>query len=161
MNRSIKRVFMGAAVVVAAGSLAIMATLMHQGRFKPSGDPQYVALGSSFAAGLGLGARAPDSPFVCQRSVDGYPQQLARATGLSLVDMTCSGSTAEHVLNGGQFFQGPQIDAVTSSTKLVTLTSGGNDISYIGDLVALGYHNRGGRNRHGRGVADEGPAFAR
>jgi lysophospholipase L1-like esterase len=144
MNRSVKRISLGVAAVVAACTLAIVATLIYQGRLKPSGDPQYVALGSSYAAGLGLGDQALGSPFACQRSVNGYPQQLARATGLSLVDMTCSGSTAEHVLNGGQFFQGPQLDAVTPSTQLVTLTSGGNDISYIGDLVAMGYHNRGG-----------------
>lgn len=144
MNRSVKRISLGAAAVAAACTLAIVATLVYQGRLKPSGDPQYVALGSSFAAGLGLGDRAHGSPFACQRSMNGYPQQLARATGLALVDMTCSGSTAEHVLNGGQFFQGPQLDGVTSSTQLVTLTSGGNDISYIGDLVSMGYHNRGG-----------------
>lgn len=144
MNRSVKRISLGVVALAVACTLAILAMLMYQGRLKPVGEPQYVALGSSFAAGLGLGDRAPASPFACQRSVNGYPQQLARATGLSLVDMTCSGSTAEHILNGGQFFQGPQLDAVAPSTQLVTLTSGGNDISYIGDLVAMGYHNRGG-----------------
>lgn len=144
MNRSIKRISLGVVALAGAGTLAILATLMYQGHLQPAGDPQYVALGSSFAAGLGLGDRAPGSPFACQRSANGYPQQLARTTGLRLVDVTCSGSTAQHILSGGQFFQGPQIDAVGPSTHLVTLTSGGNDIAYIGDLVAMGYHNRGG-----------------
>lgn len=143
MNR-FKRISLGVVGVAAVGTLAILLVLIYQGRHNAPGNPQYVALGSSFAAGLGLGDRAPGSPFACQRSINGYPQQLARSTGLSLVDMTCSGSTAKHVLSGGQFFQGPQIDAVKSSTRLVTLTSGGNDISYIGDLVAMGYRNRGG-----------------
>jgi lysophospholipase L1-like esterase len=56
-------------------------------------------------------------------------------TGLSLVDMSCSGSTTEHILHGGQWLLGPQIDAVGPNTKLVTVTSGGNDASYIGDLT--------------------------
>jgi lysophospholipase L1-like esterase len=78
------------------------------------------------------------------RSCNGYPQQLARAAGLSLIDMTCSGATARHVLNGGQYFQGPQIDAVGPDTKLVTLTAGGNDVGYVGDLTLLAYKRRGG-----------------
>jgi lysophospholipase L1-like esterase len=49
--------------------------------------------------------------------------------------MSCSGSTTVHLLKGGQFFQGPQIAAVDTSTRLVTITSGGNDVNYIGDLM--------------------------
>jgi lysophospholipase L1-like esterase len=126
------------------GAIMVFAILVYQGRRTPQGNPEYVALGSSFAAGLGLGDRAPGSPIACQRSVNGYPQRLARDTRLSLVDMSCSGSTAAQVVQGGQFFQGPQIAAVQPTTRLVTLTTGGNDIAYIGDLVGMGYANRGG-----------------
>jgi lysophospholipase L1-like esterase len=70
------------------------------------------------------------------RSTRGYPQQLARMTGLSLVDMTCSGSTTEHILHGGQVFLGPQLAAIGPDTRLVTITSGGNDVGYIGGLFA-------------------------
>lgn len=105
----------------------------------------YVALGSSFAAGLGLGSRAPGSPLVSQRSQNGYPQQLARMLKLSsFIDMTSSGATILQVLKGGQMYLGPQVDALGPETRLVTLTAGGNDISYIGDLVALAFRNRGG-----------------
>lgn len=128
----------------ALGTVAVVAILFYQGRRPPQGRPEYVALGSSFAAGLGLGDRAPGSPIACQRSVNGYPQRLARAVRLSLVDMSCSGSTAAQVAQGGQFFQGPQIGAVQQTTRLVTLTTGGNDIAYIGDLVGMSYANRGG-----------------
>ena len=103
-----------------------------------AGSPaQYVALGSSFAAGLGLGPRAPGSPFFFMRSINGYPQQLARMVDLSLVDASCSGATTRHVLHGGQFFQPAQIDMLVSTTELVTLTAGGNDVGYIRDLVFL------------------------
>ena len=105
---------------------------------------EYVALGSSFAAGLGLGPRAPGSPLVCQRSVNGYPQQLARIMRLSLTDMTCSGATVRHVLRGGQVFLGPQIDAIGPDTRLVTITAGGNDVGYVGDLTAMAFRRRGG-----------------
>jgi len=51
--------------------------------------------------------------------------------------MACSGATARHVLDGGQIFLGPQLDGLAKDTKWVTLTVGGNDISYVGDLSFL------------------------
>ena len=124
--------------------LSGFAVLYHQGRQRPRTGAEYVALGSSFAAGLGLGPRVPGSPLVCQRSINGYPQQLARMAGLALVDMSCSGATVSHVLRGGQMFQGPQLDALGAGTRLVTLTAGGNDVGYVGDLTALAFRRRGG-----------------
>ena len=121
-----------AVVVLAMGTLLM---LVLQAKRKPDTSGQYVALGSSFAAGLGLGPRDPGSPFVCMRSANGYPQQLARLIGLRLVDMSCSGSTTTHILRGGQMFLGPQIAAIGPNTRLVTITSGGNDVGYIGDLT--------------------------
>ena len=112
----------------------VLLVLLYQGTRNPRTDGEYVAMGSSFAAGFGLGPREPGSPFVCMRSTNGYPQLLARMTGLSLVDVSCSGSTTAHILNGGQMFLGAQLDAVGPKTRLVTITSGGNDLNYIGDL---------------------------
>lgn len=120
MNRRSKKTLAGVLIALCACTVSVITTLMYQAHLTSSSSPNYVALGSSFAAGLGLGERAPGSPFMCQRSINGYPQQLARATGLPVVDMTCAGSTAEHVLHGGQYFQGAQLDAVKSSTQLVT-----------------------------------------
>lgn len=105
----------------------------------------YVALGSSFADGLGLGPRAPGSPIISQRSLNGYPQQLARMLEVpSFTDMTSSGATIRHVLKGGQIYLGPQVDALGPDTRLVTLTAGGNDVSYVGDLMLLSQHNSKG-----------------
>jgi len=134
-----------AALLLAFGTALLGgALLFFQGRQQPNTNAEYVALGSSFAAGLGLGSRVPGSPIVCQRSVNGYPQQLARMTGRSLTDMSCSGSTVSHVLRGGQVFLGPQIEALGPRTRLVTLTAGGNDIGYVGDITAMAYQQRGG-----------------
>lgn len=135
-----KRVFAWIAIafgVVALLALGLVAILYVQGQQRPSGTAEYVALGSSFAAGLGLGPRVEGSPIVCQRSANGYPAQLARKLGLSLEDMSCSGATTRHVLAGGQVFLGPQIDAIGTKTRLVTITSGGNDVGYIGDLTFM------------------------
>lgn len=121
--------------LIGTAGLGALVVLVRQGRKSPRASAQYVALGSSFAAGIGLGPREPGSAFVCMRSTNGYPQQLARMTGLSLTDMTCSGSTTEHILHGGQVFLGPQLAAIGPDTSLVTITSGGNDVGYIGDLV--------------------------
>ena len=56
---------------------------------------------------------------------------------LSLVDMSCSGATTLHVRDGGQAFLGPQLGGLAKNTKWVTLTAGGNDVSYVGDLSFL------------------------
>ena len=110
---------------------------VYQGGREPKGRPEYVALGSSFAAGAGLGALEAGSPLLCARSVNGYPQQLARRANLSIVDMSCGGAVTPNVVRGGQFFQGPQVRAITPETRLVTITVGGNDIGYVGDLSLL------------------------
>jgi lysophospholipase L1-like esterase len=120
----------GALVITAAAT----ALVYIEGQRAPTGKPEYVALGSSFAAGAGLGPLQKESPHLCARSINGYPQQLARMMQLSIVDMSCGGATARHVLSGGQLFQGPQLRVVNAQTRLVTITVGGNDIDYIGDL---------------------------
>lgn len=129
------------------GRIALLAVLVlivvavviavFQGRRTPRGAPEYVALGSSFAAGAGLGPLEPGSPLLCARSVNGYPQQLARLRGLAIVDMSCGGAMARHLLRGGQVFQGPQIRTISPATRLVTITVGGNDVGYVGDLSLL------------------------
>lgn len=140
-------------VVLAVGALCLaMAAgfLVWQGSKKPDQTGEYVALGSSFAAGFGLGPRVAGSPVHCFRSNGGYPPLLAVRLGLRLVDMTCSGSTTDHILRGGQLFLGPQVDALSAATKLVTVTSGGNDVGYIGDLMAgSGAMGRMGKWWHG------------
>lgn len=125
--------------------LALIATAFFwfQGRRTPTGNPEYVALGSSFAAGAGLGALQDGSPLLCARSINGYPPRLAKLTGLSIVDMSCGGAQTKHLLYGGQFFQGPQIRTITKATRLVTITIGGNDLGYIGDLSMLAARNSG------------------
>lgn len=124
-------------------ALALLIFLLFQAQRTPDGRPEYVALGSSFAAGAGLGRLQGDSPWLCARSINGYPQQLAHMRQLSIVDMSCGGAKAEHLLRGGQFFQRPQIAPIGAGTRLVTITVGGNDSLYIADLSQLAARNSG------------------
>ncbi len=139
-----RSIIKAAALVVATAALVGLGVLYYQGRQPPRANSAYVALGSSFAAGLGLGEQEPGSPLVCQRSINGYPQLLARLAGLELTDVSCSAATVEHVFHGGQMFLGPQINALGPDTRLVTITAGGNDIGYVGDLTAMAYVRKGG-----------------
>jgi lysophospholipase L1-like esterase len=124
-------------IVLAAGFLLIL----YQGKRVPVGDPQYVAMGSSFAAGIGLGARAAGSPIACMRTVGGYPSRVSKLLNIPLVDVTCSAATTEQVLRGGQYFQRAQLDALRPETRLVTITSGGNDVRYVSDLSFVAARN--------------------
>lgn len=125
------------ALILVTLALAGVATLTCQARRPLATERGMVALGSSFAAGAGLGPLQPDSPLACARGTGGYPQILARILRRPLVDMTCGGAVTDHLLNGGQAFQGPQIRAITPQTRLVTVTVGGNDVGYAGDLSLL------------------------
>jgi hypothetical protein len=98
---------------------------------------QYVALGSSYAAGPGITPAVPGSPVGCARSAQNYAHVLAGKRGLSLVDVTCSGATTHDVLFAGQFGLPAQVDAVTPQTQLVTVTIGGNDVFYMANLIAM------------------------
>ncbi|HEY0913602.1 MAG TPA: SGNH/GDSL hydrolase family protein [Solimonas sp.] len=134
-----KRILALVGYTVVALLLALAAFAVHlyfEGR-PAQGRPQYVAMGSSFAAGPAISSAAEDSPWFCARSRDNYAHQLARLRGLSLVDVSCGGATTRHILEGGQLMQPAQIEAVTAETELVTITIGGNDIAYLGNMMAL------------------------
>jgi len=93
---------------------------------------RYVALGSSFAAGPGI----PDQLGSCGRSDHNYSHLVASALGLTLTDASCSGATTDHILNTAQGDEGLQIDAISPDTALVTVTIGGNDISFTSSTFA-------------------------
>lgn len=94
---------------------------------------RYVAIGSSFAAGPMLPPAKPGGPARCGQSLSNYPTLLSEYFGMVLTDRSCSGATTDNVLGPWGDIP-PQIDAVTSQTRLVTLTIGGNDLNYVGNL---------------------------
>ncbi len=95
---------------------------------------KYVSLGSSFAAGPAIPAQQP----TCGRSDHNYPHLVAAALGLNLTDVSCSGATTANILDTPQGDAAPQIAALTRDTMLVTVTIGGNDISYSASTIKCG-----------------------
>ncbi|WP_202233025.1 ricin-type beta-trefoil lectin domain protein [Actinacidiphila reveromycinica] len=107
----------------------------------------YVAMGSSFAAGPGIPpSQTGTGAAACARSQNNYASEVARDIGANLTDASCSGATTANVLTTDQAGQPPQIDAVTSSTKLVTVTIGGNDVDYLGSIDSYSCQTGGGSN---------------
>lgn len=118
---------LGLCGAVLAGSAACAAP--------PPRGAGYVAMGSSFAAGPGIGASADTPATSCARSADNYAHQLARSRGLVLHDVSCSGATTADVL-AGKPGREAQIAAVDQEARLVTVTIGGNDLGYLAALYA-------------------------
>jgi lysophospholipase L1-like esterase len=113
-----------------------------------------VGLGDSFSSGQGAGRYDPD-PRVCERSSRAYARVLDAPNGTHIASMArrgvpgasfdflaCGGARSFHVKRGedGGVAQHPgvppQLDqgAVRSSTDLVTITIGGNDLGFA-DVV--------------------------
>ncbi|MFB9747494.1 SGNH/GDSL hydrolase family protein [Leifsonia shinshuensis] len=79
---------------------------------------RYVALGDSFAAGMGGG----DETGKCRSSPYSYPSDFTRASGVDLVvNAACAGATTSDLLKH-------QLIALDDRTDLVTLSIGGNDL---------------------------------
>jgi len=99
---------------------------------------QYVALGDSYSAGPLDGP--PTGDILCLQSSGSYPYDTASYLGASLNDVSCSGATSADVTTTWQYpGVPPQVDALSSSTQLVTLTDGGNDNDlFVSALVDCG-----------------------
>ncbi|MGF4041762.1 SGNH/GDSL hydrolase family protein [Paenarthrobacter nitroguajacolicus] len=101
----------------------------------------YVALGSSYAAGAGVGPADPtDTGALCGRTLIAYPNLVAKALDLKITNVTCGGATTDNITTSPQNIRNhsinPQMEAVTREARLVTVTIGGNDVNYVGNLIA-------------------------
>lgn len=130
--------------LIRAAALAVILTgCTHAPQAQPiPAGAKYVAMGSSFAAGPGVADYYEAKPAPCYRSDHNYAHQIASRLNLVLTDVSCSGATTEHLTGRRGLPAGPslppQLDALTTDTRLVTITIGGNDIGYIGRLSAAG-----------------------
>lgn len=90
---------------------------------------RYVAIGDSFAAGMGAGAEQGK----CRLSANAYPSVFARKAGIDLVvNAACAGATTSDLLKH-------QLIALDDRTDLVTVSIGGNDLgvaAIAGDCAA-------------------------
>jgi lysophospholipase L1-like esterase len=106
--------------------LAAGAALLGLAQPASAATGKYVALGDSYSSGSGAGAYYTDSG--CRLSANAYPRLWADANGPSSFDFAaCGGAQTADVLD-------EQVQAVTSDTRLVTLSIGGNDAGF-GDVM--------------------------
>lgn len=83
----------------------------------------YVALGDSYASGLGAGSYISDGTS-CYRSTNAAAYLWKNANSpSSFTFAACSGATTSDVLNG-------QLSSLNSGTTLVSLIIGGNDVGF-------------------------------
>lgn len=89
-----------------------------------SAGANYVALGDSYSSGVGAGSYTSESGD-CKRSTKAYPYLWANANAPSSFKfVACSGATTTSVSSG-------QLSALSSSTTLVSVTAGGNDVGFV------------------------------
>ncbi|MEW2521045.1 ricin-type beta-trefoil lectin domain protein [Actinacidiphila alni] len=146
-----------AAATLAVAAVPVTTAQATAAAAAPSGL-DYVAMGSSFAAGPGIPpTQSGSGASACARSANNYSSIVARETGANLTDASCSGATTANLLTVSQAGQPPQVNAVTSATRTVTITIGGNDVNYLGSLDAYTCQSGGGTNCAGvdRGAIDQ------
>jgi lysophospholipase L1-like esterase len=93
----------------------------------------YVALGDSYSSGVGAGGASG----TCGQSPSAYPELWAKASAVtSFTFAACSGATTSDVLSS-------QLSALSSSTTLVSLTVGGNDVGFSSVMEACFFGSAG------------------
>ena len=128
-------------VALVAGGTAVASTDAGAGAGAARTGPtstvskSYVALGDSFTSGPAIPAQLgpttnPSAPKVCMRSSDNYPSLAARALGLVLTDASCGGATTEDLTRSQGRAIPAQLSAINSSTSLVSIGIGGNDLGF-------------------------------
>jgi lysophospholipase L1-like esterase len=122
---------MGKKLLLAA--LTAMLGITLAGTASAATQPGYVALGDSYASGVGTRTYYDTS---CDRSVYAYSELLASRLGLALNLQACSGAKTTDVIS-------KQVGALSASTQFVTISVGGNDIGFSGviEKCALPFYN--------------------
>ena len=119
MRRSYMRRVGLSLLAVAAGVLALLVGTVSA----HAATVNYVALGDSYAAGVGSGSYISSSGS-CSRSTLAYPQLWANAHAPSSFNfVACSGAKTTDV-------NANQLSALSSATTLVSITIGGNDVGF-------------------------------
>ena len=113
--------------LLAATALALVATFLAPTAPAQAAAPPYVALGDSYSSGTGTRTYINDGTS-CQRSVYAYPSLLATQKGYALNFRACSGAKIPDVTN-------TQLSALSSATRYVTLSVGGNDAGFADVLT--------------------------
>jgi lysophospholipase L1-like esterase len=119
------------------GAVAVACAGPPTARHDPAWRLNYVAMGDSVAAAPGVPDPAP--PPGCRKSTNNYPSVLARRLlATKFVDVSCSGATSEDITRRAQQTESGaiarQIDALSATTDLITITIGANDVGLAADV---------------------------
>jgi GDSL-like lipase/acylhydrolase family protein len=136
--RRLRRALPCLGVALAAGALLVTA-VSGAASAAPRGDgTDYVSLGDSYTSGPLI----PDltgSPAGCARSTSNYPHLVAAAIhAAAFTDVSCEGADTTDMTKPESVPLGtnpPQDNALSSSTTLVTLQIGGNDINFSDIII--------------------------
>ncbi|MEV4503907.1 SGNH/GDSL hydrolase family protein [Streptomyces klenkii] len=122
---------LGAAAALAAGAAGTATAEGTEEAATPAGGARYVALGDSYTSGPGIPQQTGGD---CARSSVNYPALTAKALHqTSFKDVSCSGAKTDDMWRA-QGDNPPQLNALGTGTRLVTLGIGGNDIGF-GDII--------------------------
>jgi len=121
------------AVVVVLAMAGLTTNSLSAGAATPL---KYVALGDSYTSAPNVGSLAAGAPIECLQSSGNYPHLVAAGLGASLTDVSCAAATVQNMATSQYLDQGPQFNALSSSTQVVTLGIGGNDNNtFIGAII--------------------------
>ncbi|MDX3658595.1 SGNH/GDSL hydrolase family protein [Streptomyces sp. ID05-26A] len=118
--------------------LAVVAMLVAGTSTAQADTLDYVALGDSAAAGPLIPNQDP-ALWCLRSSNNNYPQVAAKILNATLTDVSCSGAKTTDFAQRQFGFVKPQYDALKSTTDLVSITIGGNDVGLV--QTALGCIN--------------------
>lgn len=123
-----------AAVAIAAG-VVVSAGLAAPAATAAPAPLNYVAMGDSYSAGSGILPLSDATPLCTQSSLNSA-HVIAAAKSFALTDVSCGGATTGDFA-GKQFgVVAPQLNALSTSTDLVTMTIGGNDNNTFVSMIA-------------------------
>lgn len=104
-----------------------------------TGPLRYVALGDSYSAASGNLPPDLTAPPQCLRSTVNYPHVIAGRIGAQLTDVSCGAAETKDYASAQYPGVAPQLNALSASTQLVTMTIGGNDSSvFINSILDCG-----------------------
>lgn len=122
-------------------AILLTLTLPAAAQARPATGPfsgPFVALGDSYAAGNLIPSSPSGTPAGCLRSSHDYGADAAAALRVtSYVDATCTGATTASMTSPESVLLGtnpPQFSRLAANDSVVTLTIGGDDISFLGVL---------------------------
>jgi lysophospholipase L1-like esterase len=117
--------FLRRSLTLAATTGAAAAITLAAGAAAHASSDSYVALGDSYSSGVGAGNYTSGSGS-CDQSTNAYPYLWDAANSpSSFTNATCSGATTSTV-------ESSQLSGLSSSTTLVSITVGGNDVGFSG-----------------------------